>query len=121
MVRRAAASNLGSFAAAMHAAGDEELLKTELLPLFAALSADEQDSARDSPRFAEIHPRFTRDSPEIHPRFAGQGPVRLIAVDSSPSPTGACPDPLSDPLSDSSCRCGCSQSRTASASDSSSP
>lgn len=46
MVRRAASSQLGKLASAVHAAADAESFKTELLPLFTTLSADEQDSVR---------------------------------------------------------------------------
>jgi serine/threonine-protein phosphatase 2A regulatory subunit A len=46
MVRRAAAANLGKLATAVHLAGETALLKSELLPLFTALSSDEQDSVR---------------------------------------------------------------------------
>lgn len=42
MVRRAASSALGGFAAVL----EKELVKSELLPLFVALSSDEQDSVR---------------------------------------------------------------------------
>lgn len=46
MVRRAAAANLGKLATVVHQAGEIALLKSELLPLFTALSSDEQDSVR---------------------------------------------------------------------------
>ena len=46
MVRRAASSNLGKLATAVHAVDDAEQFKSFLLPLFSALSADEQDSVR---------------------------------------------------------------------------
>merc|ERR1712060_945635 len=46
MVRRAASSNLGKLATAVHTAGETNHFKTDLLPLFAALSADDQDSVR---------------------------------------------------------------------------
>merc|ERR1719230_2029964 len=46
MVRRAASSNLGKLASAVHAVGDVNHFRADLLPLFSALSADEQDSVR---------------------------------------------------------------------------
>jgi len=46
MVRRAAASHLGKIAQAMQDADEAEHFKSDLLPLFSALSADEQDSVR---------------------------------------------------------------------------
>lgn len=46
MVRRAAASNIGAIATAMHVADDGDHFKADLLPLFTTLSADEQDSVR---------------------------------------------------------------------------
>jgi len=42
MVRRAASSALGAFAAVL----EKDVLKTELMPLFVSLSSDEQDSVR---------------------------------------------------------------------------
>jgi len=46
MVRRAAAFNLSHVATAMHNADEAGHFKADLLPLFASLSADEQDSVR---------------------------------------------------------------------------
>mmetsp|Transcript_45033 Transcript_45033/g.133086 ORF Transcript_45033/g.133086 Transcript_45033/m.133086 type:complete len:586 (-) Transcript_45033:284-2041(-) len=46
MVRRAAASHLGKLAAAMYECDEADHFKADLLPLFASLSADEQDSVR---------------------------------------------------------------------------
>mmetsp|Transcript_51669 Transcript_51669/g.124265 ORF Transcript_51669/g.124265 Transcript_51669/m.124265 type:complete len:582 (-) Transcript_51669:224-1969(-) len=46
MVRRAASANLAKLAAAMFEAGEQASLKQDLLPLFSALSTDEQDSVR---------------------------------------------------------------------------
>jgi len=46
MVRRAASAHLGHLARSVHAASEPEHLHSDLLPLFAALSSDEQDSVR---------------------------------------------------------------------------
>jgi hypothetical protein len=46
MVRRAASASLAKLAAAMFEAGEQASLKQDLLPLFSALSTDEQDSVR---------------------------------------------------------------------------
>ena len=46
MVRRATSSNLGELAISLHAAGEAAHFKQDLLPLFATLSGDEQDSVR---------------------------------------------------------------------------
>jgi len=46
MVRRAASSNFGKLATAVYSSGEVEHFKTDWLPLFEALSADDQDSVR---------------------------------------------------------------------------
>ena len=45
-VRRAASANLAKLASAMFEAGEQPALKSELLPLFSALSTDEQVRVR---------------------------------------------------------------------------
>ena len=47
-MRRAASANLAKLASAMFEAGEQPALKSELLPLFSALSTDEQVRVRVS-------------------------------------------------------------------------
>lgn len=106
MVRRAASSALGGFAAVL----EKELLKTEVMPLFITLSSDEQDSVRRAAREARRAARAMGcplRSAWLRSSACGLGTLRASLTASCPAAPRPAPTP--PPLR----RCACLPSRTA--------